>query len=326
MSNGTRSVIGVFRTPTGVVFPNKTLTWFRAQRKTTSQAGSVIVDQPFLVTTDASGTISTNVLPGDYLVLVPLKDQDRYFQVGIPEGSEPFDVADGIETTAPPVTPEVVLLARAARDEARRWASENEDVVVEGEEFSAKHYSLKAGSFASAAEESETKARLWAEEAEDVPVDPDKFSAKHWAVKAAEAAASVGDPAPQTRKINTGTGLTGGGDLSQDRTISAAIATQSQAESGSDNTKLMTPLRVKQAIDASLLNSAQPTFYGFALSGDGTELIQTSARDQHFNIKDFDTHFIGDLGYGWAYRVLDAQYIRTRRFPFAPGSSSKRSV
>jgi hypothetical protein len=49
-------------------------------------------------------------------------------------------------------------------------------------------------------------------------------------------------------------------------------------------------------------STVKPTFYGFALSNDGTELIQTSARDQDFNVKDFDSHFIGDLGYTFAIR------------------------
>jgi hypothetical protein len=52
---------------------------------------------------------------------------------------------------------------------------------------------------------------------------------------------------PTSRTLTAGTGLTGGGDLSADRTIDADIATLAEAELGTDNTKLMTPLRVKQA-------------------------------------------------------------------------------
>lgn len=33
---------------------------------------------------------------------------------------------------------------------------------------------------------------------------------------------------------------------------------------------------------------------------------------------------LGQLGYGWAYRVLDAQYVRTRRFPFAVPQRRRR--
>src|SRR5690625_4519272 len=54
---------------------------------------------------------------------------------------------------------------------------------------------------------------------------------------------------PTGRTISTGTGLSGGGDLSSDRTLSISIATQSGAQSGTNNATVMTPLRTKQAID-----------------------------------------------------------------------------
>ena len=65
------------------------------------------------------------------------------------------------------------------------------------------------------------KAEAWADNGEDVPVEtgPDRFSAKHWSAKAEAAAASVGTPVPQARTITTEDGITGGGDLSQDRTF-----------------------------------------------------------------------------------------------------------
>jgi hypothetical protein len=52
----------------------------------------------------------------------------------------------------------------------------------------------------------------------------------------------------QTRTISVGAGLTGGGDLSANRSIAADIATQVEAEAGSSSTKLMTPQRVAQAM------------------------------------------------------------------------------
>jgi hypothetical protein len=55
------------------------------------------------------------------------------------------------------------------------------------------------------------------------------------------------------RTITAGTGLTGGGDLSANRTIAADLATQGEAEAGTDNAKLMTPLRTNEAI-AALFN------------------------------------------------------------------------
>jgi hypothetical protein len=52
------------------------------------------------------------------------------------------------------------------------------------------------------------------------------------------------------RLISAGTGLTGGGSLAANRTLSANIASQAEAEAGTVSTKLMTPERVAQAIAA----------------------------------------------------------------------------
>lgn len=53
-----------------------------------------------------------------------------------------------------------------------------------------------------------------------------------------------------SRQISAGTGLTGGGTLAADRTISANIASQAEAEAGTVTDKLMTPERTAQAIAA----------------------------------------------------------------------------
>lgn len=54
------------------------------------------------------------------------------------------------------------------------------------------------------------------------------------------------------RQISAGTGLTGGGTLEADRTISAVLASQAEAEAGTVATKLMTPLQTAQAIAAQV--------------------------------------------------------------------------
>jgi hypothetical protein len=74
--------------------------------------------------------------------------------------------------------------------------------------------------------------------------------------------------APTSRLISAGTGLTGGGDLSLNRTISADLADQAEAEAGSNNTKLMTPLRVAQAL-ALRVPSTRTISAGTGLSGGG---------------------------------------------------------
>lgn len=65
------------------------------------------------------------------------------------------------------------------------------------------------------------------------------------------------DRVRQTRAISTGTGLTGGGDLSADRTLGLAFATQGQAQAGLDNATVMTPLRTAEAISFAL--AGRPT-------------------------------------------------------------------
>lgn len=52
------------------------------------------------------------------------------------------------------------------------------------------------------------------------------------------------------RTITAGSGLTGGGDLTADRTLAIDFASQAQAEAGTDTTHGMNALRTKQAIVA----------------------------------------------------------------------------
>lgn len=56
--------------------------------------------------------------------------------------------------------------------------------------------------------------------------------------------------APTTRSIGVSGLATGGGDLSADRTIGVPAASQAEAEAGTDNTKVMTPLRTAEALAA----------------------------------------------------------------------------
>lgn len=71
-----------------------------------------------------------------------------------------------------------------------------------------------------------------------------------------------------TRQVLAGTGLTGGGPLSADVTLSAQIASEAQAIAGADNTLLMTPLRVAQATGGSVTGSRQ-VLAGTGLTGGG---------------------------------------------------------
>lgn len=75
-----------------------------------------------------------------------------------------------------------------------------------------------------AAESARTKAQDWADKAEDSPVETGKFSARHWALKAAASAAALGNLAWSAisgkPSVLAGDGLTGGGLLDTDKTIS----------------------------------------------------------------------------------------------------------
>ena len=62
--------------------------------------------------------------------------------------------------------------------------------------------------------------------------------------------ATTSTATPPSRTVSAGTGLTGGGDLSANRTISADVASQAEAEAGASSTTLMTPQRTAQAITA----------------------------------------------------------------------------
>jgi hypothetical protein len=61
-------------------------------------------------------------------------------------------------------------------------------------------------------------------------------------------AALAGVSGIRATTLTAGSGLLGGGDLSANRRFDANIATQDVAQSGTDNSTLMTPLRVAQAI------------------------------------------------------------------------------
>ena len=80
-----------------------------------------------------------------------------------------------------------------------------------------------------------------------------------------------------TRNIATGDGLTGGGALSADVAIGVDYASQAQAEAGTDNTTVLTPLRAKQLLLANLAG-AFSQFYGLKVV-DGHLLLDVGTGD-----------------------------------------------
>ena len=72
-------------------------------------------------------------------------------------------------------------------------------------------------------------------------------------------AQAVAGKASSTRLLTAGTGLSGGGDLSADRSFSVAFASQAQAQAGTDAVTSCSPLRVHQAISARTINELTST-------------------------------------------------------------------
>ena len=144
-----REIFGTLRTPLGATYPNKSLQWFRSVRATVAQGSSVVVDQPVIITTDAAGAIDTAVLAGDYLVMVPLSDADRYFRVVVPDAVGPFDISSLIDGQM--AEPDSLTQFEALVAKAKAWAAAPEDLVVEDAEYSAKHHAIKAAVSAASA-------------------------------------------------------------------------------------------------------------------------------------------------------------------------------
>jgi hypothetical protein len=72
-------------------------------------------------------------------------------------------------------------------------------------------------------------------------------------------AQAVAGKVSTSRSISAGSGLSGGGDLSADRSFAVAFSSQAQAEAGVDTATSCSPLRVHQAISARTVNDLTST-------------------------------------------------------------------
>lgn len=102
--------------------------------------------------------------------------------------------------------------------------------------------------------------------------------------------ASLAGKVPTSRTVSAGTGLSGGGNLTANRTISANIASQAEAEAGSNNTKLTTPLRVAQAVAALGGGSGAPSaiLEDRKASGGGGSFSSGAWRHRDINTEVYD--------------------------------------
>lgn len=145
-SDTLRQITGTFADPSGTVYANQTLTFFKENRSVHGQGTTTVLDQPFYEQTDASGAVDFEVMTGQYLVLVQLQDADRYFRVSVPDEAGPFDISTLIDGPAP-VEPDDLTDFQALVNKAKAWASAAPNVEVESGQYSARHWAGVANGY-----------------------------------------------------------------------------------------------------------------------------------------------------------------------------------
>ena len=131
----------------------------------------------------------------------------------------------------------------------------------------------EASASASAAKASETKAKTSETNAgtsattatqQATKATTEANRAKTEADRAKTAADSVGNPVVSIAQSNGNLTVTKGDGSSDTLTVTPAVATKTEAEAGTENSKLMTPLRVKEAITKNLEGYVPTTDVGNA--------------------------------------------------------------
>jgi hypothetical protein len=144
--------------------------------------------------------------------------------------------------------------------------------------------------------------------AEFVDLPPDTVAAL--ASNGLVARTGAGTAAARTLTAGTGITITNGDGVAGDPTVAASIATQAEAEAGTDNAKLMTPLRVRQSVADSLnAPGSAPTYACRAwvnFNGTGTVAIRASG-----NVSSITDNGVGDYTVNFATAMLDANYAFT---------------
>lgn len=106
-----------------------------------------------------------------------------------------------------------------------------------------------------------------------------------------------------TRSVVAGGLVTGGGALSADRTVTVTAATQAQAEAGTATNVALTPLALRQGLNAT---GAAPVYACRAwvnFNGTGTVAIRASG-----NVSSITDNGVGDYAVNFSSAMPDANY------------------
>lgn len=182
VTNGSSTVIGTNTRWVGSVVPGSV---FSIQGSWVSyQVAGVVSDTELTLTAPYGGDDAQSQF---YFITTSFSPQ---FAFPIPEKGD-VDITYLIRQALLKMDAQTSIIALGEHvAKAQAWANEDEDVEVEGGEYSSKHFAIKSAASANAAQTaqqqiaaSESKAQDWAEKAEDTPVEPGKFSALHHAAK-----------------------------------------------------------------------------------------------------------------------------------------------